>query len=152
MIVSGVDPDRAFTDNDFGLLDLGATRGNEYVWIQAAGLINAQDCVWVNEVGQGMRTSLSAPGGGSQGQTVGVMNVDLADNEYGWAQTYGVTTVNVLTNAAAGAVLNVTATAGQLDDEATGGSEIVEHLFLTTAESGGVAPCVLTYPTIGATI
>ena len=44
------------------------------------------------------------------------------------------------------------ATIGELNDDATSGAEIIERLFLTTAESGGVAPCVLTYPTIGATI
>jgi hypothetical protein len=60
----------------------------------------------------------------------------MADDEYGWFVTDGQTNVRVSALAGAYTVLNVTATPGQLDDDATSGSETIVGLVLHVAAVG----------------
>lgn len=126
--------------------------GNDYLYIQANGALDAQDAVLIDEAGQAQVVSLTATAT-AFGDKVGVVNVAFADNEYGWAQISGATTVNALANAAANAAINSTATDGTLDDDGGVGSETIDGIVLTTANGGSTAAaaCMLNYPTVGAT-
>lgn len=126
--------------------------GSEWVYVQANGAIVAADVVLVDEDWQAdqIDTTNSAS---NRGQRVGVAGIAFADNEYGWIQVGGVCdAINVATSCAASAVLNSTATAGRVDDDASVGAEVIEGLYLTAAESSNRAPGVLTQPHIGATL
>jgi hypothetical protein len=86
------------------------------------------------------------------GERVGVAMATAALNEWGWVQIFG--PVDIQTDVA---VVNVrmqtTTTAGQIDDASGAGTKQINGLTLTTAKTGsaGLAPALLTWPTIGAT-
>lgn len=90
----------------------------------------------------------------ARGDKVGVAGVAFADNEYGWICRKGAINVQVAASCAANTLLNTTATAGQIDDDATSGAFTILGLVLTTARGGsaGTAAGMLSYPTIGAVI
>lgn len=70
------------------------------------------------------------------GRVVGFALCALAAGEYGWVITRGVCNARVAASCAANVVLNVTATAGQLDDDATTGSRVVDGVVLDSANGG----------------
>lgn len=151
--IIGISPARTTTDAQFALLQLGMDHaGKEYLYVQANGALDAQDCVVIDEAGQAVVANLTNTAT-ARGDRAGVVNAAFADNEHGWVQVSGVTTVNVLANAAANAVLNSTATDGTLDDDATADSENIDGLVLTTANGGSTAAaaCILNHPVVGAT-
>ena len=132
--------------------DIKTNEQGVFVYVQANGAIDAQDAVVINSDGQAIVVS-NTNTASAFGDRVGVANVAFADNDYGYVQVYGVTTVNVLANAAANAQLNGTATDGTLDDDATAGSEDIVGLTLNAANGGSTAAvsCQLNYPYVGAT-
>lgn len=93
---------------------------------------------------------------GKRGFRVCIPQVAFAANEYGWMIYHGRSDVRVAASAAvsANANLNSTATAGQLDDDATAGAEIIEGVNLTAANgvAAGLVAGVLTEAKVGATI
>lgn len=123
----------------------------EYVYVQADGAIAATDVVILTEAYQAdsIDTTNSA---GAIGDLCGVAEGALADDEYGWIQVKGACTVNVASSAAANTVLNSTATAGRIDDDATSGAETIVGLVTTAAESSNAAAGMLNYPYISATL
>jgi hypothetical protein len=94
-------------------------------------------------------TTTSAPGTG-QGKLAGVARAAIAAAGYGWAQIYGPGLVRVTALAAAYTTLNTTATAGQLDDDATAGSEVIEGIILDAARAGtdGTAAGFINWPRV----
>jgi len=99
-------------------------------------------------------TTSSAPGVGA-GARVGAAMAAIAASGYGWLQIYGLATVRTLASAAVGTTLNSTATPGALDDDATGGAEVINGIFVGTATGGAEAnnaDCYLNYPFIGRTL
>ncbi len=149
----GVDVDRADASLEFSLGDhLAGNDGAVFVYCSANGAVTANDvCLLPQDWdADALDTTNSAS---ALGEKVGVGMGTLTDNQYGWFMICGThDSINVGSSAAANAQLNSTATAGRIDDDATTGSEDVERLFLTTAESSGnTAPGVLTHPTVGAT-
>lgn len=89
----------------------------------------------------------------ARGMPVGVANAAFADNEFGWVQVWGaVAVINVGTSALAHTRLNSTATVGQVDDDATAGSEIVQGMYLTAGESSNAAAGFCHWPYIAATV
>lgn len=89
------------------------------------------------------------------GNRLAVAPVDIASGQYGWFQYGGVCpAIQVAASCAANVRLNTTATAGQIDDDGTGGAKTASGIVLTTAKSAaaGTAPGVLFGPTVGATI
>lgn len=99
-------------------------------------------------------TTNSAPGAGA-GRPVGVAMATIAASGYGWVCVKG-TAVPTRVNAAAavGTLLNTTATAGQLDDDATAGAERIFGLSLEVVGGGsaGNSAATLTFPSVGLTI
>ena len=108
--------------------------GNEYLFVQAD-------------------TTNSAPGA-QAGGIVCVPQVAIAASGYGWGLVCGVGSVRTNALAAKGTLLNTTATAGQLDDDATAGAEVINGIALTAATGGAAASTVayLTYPSVGRTL
>ena len=125
--------------------------GAEYVYVQASGVITANDVVIIDENFQAdqIDTTNSA---GAVGDKAGVAAATFADNDYGWAQIYGACTINVGSGCAANIKLNTTGTAGRVDDDATAGAETILGLVTTAAESGNAAAGMLNYPMIDATL
>jgi hypothetical protein len=113
------DTSAAFTLGTFATDNLGGV----WEYVQANGAVAVYDAVKVDEDGQAapITTTIS----GSEPTAVGIAQVALADNEYGFVfrgRGGGTGTgvkVNVLVSCAADVKLYTTATAGKLDDTAT---------------------------------
>lgn len=133
-------------------------RGNnssEWTYCKASGAIaSAGQVVLIDETWAAalISTTNSATG---FGQRCGVAPGAIADGSYGWIQTGGVcAAIQVAASCAANVALNSTGTAGQIDDDATAGAEVVSGIVLTTARSAsaGTAPGVIFNPLCGATL
>lgn len=143
--------------------DTGSTAGSAvgpkiymYVQADAGGITGDGYVVVVNPatfVADMIDTTNSAPGAGA-GFHVGVGRAAVAASGYGWVQVYGPGVVRVAASAALGTLLNSTGTAGQIDDDATAGAEIVDGIVLTTANGGsaGTAAGVMNWPKVGRTL
>lgn len=135
----------------------GANGTKGYVYVQANGAITGTGYVCDIDSSSGdaamCTTTTTAPGTGA-GKLVGVARATFADNEYGWLQVYGPGVVRVSASAAAYTLLNSTATAGQLDDDATAGAEIIDGIVLDVANGGaaGVVAGFLNWPKVGRTL
>lgn len=98
-------------------------------------------------------TTTTAPGTGA-GKLVGVARAAVAASGYGWLQIFGAGTVRVAASAAAYTLLNSTATAGQIDDDATAGAEVIDGIVLDVANGGaaGTAAGWINWPKVGRTL
>lgn len=136
----------------FGLGDLGTDgSGNTFVYVQANGAITGAGYACV--IDETFQAAMLSTSNDDFGDKVGIPRAAFADNDYGWLQIYGVSTVLVAATVSANTLLMTTSTAGQLEDTATGVS--VDGVVLTTANGGGGAAataCVLNWPTVGATV
>jgi len=130
----------------------------EFIYGRANGAITGAGYVCVEATGfdfQLISVTATTPGTAGFGSRVGVAQVALADNQYGWFQVYGKGSVRTLASAAKGTRLNTTSTDGALDDDATAGSEAVFGIVLGTATGGAAATnpdAVISYPTVGTTL
>lgn len=155
----GVDVLNSFTAAElsqgkgFGLGDRHIDQvGNEYVFVLAGvGGITANFVATIDEAYGAVMVSTSND---ARGDLLGVAASAIAASSYGWLQVKGVCNIQVAASCAANARLNTTATAGQLDDDATGGSIACDHIVLTTARgaSAGTAPAVMNYSIQNVTI
>lgn len=148
-------------DSTTALFELGTRHydpntDKEWIYVQAdaGGVTGTGYVVLVDEAyaADMIDTTNSATG---FGQIIGVSPIAVAASGYFWAQIGGVASVRVAASAAANVRLNTTATAGQIDDDGTAGSEVVENIALTTANGGaaGTAAGVITnVPKCGATL
>ena len=128
-----------------------------YMYVRANGAITGDgyvcDIDGSNYDAAMCTTTTTAPGTGA-GKAVGVARAAFADNDYGWLQVYGPGLVRVAASAAAYTILNSTATAGQIDDDATAGAEVIDGIVLDTANGGsaGTAAGWLQWPKVGRTL
>lgn len=125
----GVNYKKAFTGTEVPLPAKVGTVGSlvegEFVFVQADGAIDQFGFVKIEADGQA--AMLTTTNAGSQGLLVGVAQVALADNEYGWVWIGGVCgggagkgiRGKVAANYVAKNNLNTTATAGVADDAST---------------------------------
>lgn len=131
--------------------------GNEYLFVRAdsGGVTQYYAAVVTSTafVVDMIDTTNSAPGA-QAGGIVCVPQVAIAASGYGWGLICGVGSVRTAASAAKGTLLNTTATAGQLDDDATAGAEVINGIALTAATGVAAAATVayLTYPTVGRTL
>lgn len=154
--IAGFEPTQTDTTAVFSLGTIAQDyNGDWYKYVQAdANGFLAGDAVVINasNVGDKADTTSSAPGTG-QGFPVGVPTVVFAASEYGWVKIYGaVTNLRVGTGAAIGTILNTTATAGRLDDDATVGAEVIDGIVTTAAEASNAAAAYLQWPKVGRTL
>lgn len=98
-------------------------------------------------------TTTTAPGAGA-GKPVGVATGAVTASYYCWVQIYGVCVVRVAASCAAYTLINSTATAGQLDDDATAGAEVINGLVLDVANGGsaGTVAAFAQFPNVGRTL
>lgn len=123
---------------------------NIFQYVHADGVAVVGDVMIIDEAFEAdqLTTTNSASGTGAY-LPLGVAVVALADNEFGWVQRFGiVAAINVATSAAVHEQLNSTATVGRIDDNALAGAEYLLGISLTTAESGNLAPGILSWPTV----
>jgi hypothetical protein len=98
-------------------------------------------------------TTTSAPGTGA-GKAVGVARAAVTAGYYCWLQIYGPGTIRTSASCAAYTLINTTATAGQLDDDATAGAEVIDGIVLDTATGGAAAVTAgfIQWPRVGRTL
>ena len=165
MYVSGIDPTDVRTSAEgpqYGLGQIGfnTTRAGVkgYIYVRDSGsaitgdgyvaLVDASDFTAVMAT-----VTTSAPGTGA-GKLAGVARAAIAASGYGWLQIFGAGTIRVSASCAAYTLINTTATAGQLDDDATAGAEVVDGMVLDVANGGaaGTVAGYLNWPKVGRTL
>lgn len=162
MILSGIDPTQVWAATEipgFRVGTLGADyQGNIYRFVQADanGVTGAGYVVVIeaSNIVDMIDTGVTAPGAG-QGFPVGVAMAAIAANGWGWVGVYGVIPTRVSTLCVLGTQLNSRATVGELDDDATAGSEVVNGIAAITTNSGGASANVnafLSFPSVGRTL
>lgn len=165
--VIGIDPTKVRTSaegGEFKVGTLGYTEGLDgvgskvyiYVRADASGITGDGYVALVDGstfVATMATTTSSAPGTGA-GKLAGCARAAIAASGYGWLQVFGAGTVRTLASAAAYTILNTTATAGALDDDATAGSEVIDGMVLDVATGGAAASTAgfLNYPKVGRTL
>lgn len=118
--------------------------------ITGAGYLCVVDSAWVAEMAD---TTSTAPGAG-QGRPCGAAQAAIAADGFGWIQVYGTGSLRTLASAAAGTMLNSTATPGAVDDDSTAGAENIFGLSLGTATGGAEATntdAFFNWPFVGTT-
>lgn len=127
------------TDPETGDVTLGHTQrdpdGRTYMRVKAEGTVAGEGEVGFIDPATFDFTLLSTSNDAA-GLIVAVAQEAAADEEDLWVVVDGPTLIQVGANAAAQVALNTTATAGQLDDDATGGAFVVNNLWLTAARGG----------------
>ncbi len=158
----GIDPTEVSSTPKF---DLGQVAFNDsgsgakgYIYVQdsGSGVTGAGYVVDINgATGAAVMstTTTTAPAAGA-GKQVGVAPAAVTASYYYWAQIYGACVVRVAASCAAHTLINSTATAGQLDDDATAGAEVIDGLILTTANGGAAATAAAfaAWPKVGRTL
>lgn len=164
MYISGIKADNVRTSAEgpeFQLGTLGFVNGSEgpkaYRYVTSAGGVTGAGYVVdidssSNEAAL-ITTTTSAPGTGA-GKAIGVGVAAIAAGGFGWVQVYGRCLVRTLALAAAYTILNSTATAGALDDDATVGAEVIDGLVLDVATGGAPASTAgfANWPKVGRTL
>ena len=127
----------ADTEQKSELLDRFTHSDGEFVYVQANGAVAQYAIVKIDNDGQAaeLTTTIS----GSEPTACGILQVALADNEYGWAWVKGGGSgkgikVKALTLCATDVKLYTTATAGAIDDSAT---DLVQGLTLCSTNAAG---------------
>lgn len=162
MYISGIDPTQVDTVQTqlLGQLGFNATsagpKGYVYVLVGSSGW--TADGYVVDIDGSSYSavltsTTTTAPGTG-QGKLCGVVRAAASAGQYGWVQIYGSGTVRVSASAALYTTLNSTGTQGQLDDDATAGSEVIDGIVLDATNGGAPAlqPGFINWPRVGRTL
>ncbi len=131
--------------------------GNIYRYVQADGMgVTGPGYVVLLDPADWLDADLidTTNAASKEDRPVGVSPIAVAADQYFWVQICGPCNIRVSANAAADAVLNVTATAGVLDDDATAGAEVIKHAVLTSANGGAeaVAAGYIDHPLVGATL
>ncbi len=130
------------------LLDRGSNKLGEWVYGQANGAISQYSVVKIDNDGQ--LSQLTTAISGDEPTRVGIAQVALADNEYGWVWVgcgggsgSGIK-VTALANCAVDVKLYTTTTAGSIDDTAT---DLIVGLTIVTAPGGSAAAVECYAPT-----
>lgn len=158
----GIDPTRVTAAAEFLLGQRAevttSTGRKEYIYVKADGTGITGDA-YVCDIDSSTfiasmsTTTTTAPGTGA-GKLVGIARAAFTANYYGWLQIYGSGTARVLANCAAYTLLNSTATAGCLDDDATISSEVIAGIALDVANGGstGNVAAWIQYPRVDRTL
>jgi len=161
MFILGMNPLEVFAAGTVPGFTVGqrgiSQSGKEYVFVQAdsGGVTAGFPAVVTNSsfVVDMVDTTNSAPGQNA-GSRIVVPQATIAASGWGWGQVSGVGNCRVAASAVKGTILNTTGTAGQLDDDATVGAEVIEGLTLLATNGGSAAlvSALFTHPTIGRTL
>lgn len=125
--------------------------GDEWIYCHAQEILTANNAVFIHETFEVENVDVTITGGGF-GHLCGVCETTCADNDFLWIKISGETNLNVATSSAANTALNSTASVGRLDDNLLSGSEVINNIVQTAAESSNVAVAYLRRPSVGATL
>ena len=165
MYISGIVADRVRTSAEGPEFTPGTIGWNQtsagpkgYIYVQDSGSAITGDGYVALVDGSAFTavmatTTTSAPGAGA-GKLAGVARAAIAASGYGWLQIFGAGTVLTAASCAAYTVINTTATAGQLDDDAAVGAEVIDGIVLDTATGASAAATAafLNWPKVGRTL
>lgn len=165
MYISGIVADRVRTSAEGPEFTPGTIGWNQtsagpkgYIYVQDSGSAITGDGYVALVDGSAFTavmatTTTSAPGAGA-GKLAGVARAAIAASGYGWLQIFGAGTVLTGASCAAYTVINTTATAGQLDDDAAVGAEVIDGIVLDTATGASAAATAafLNWPKVGRTL
>ena len=116
-----------------------------YVYVQADGAIAEGD---VCNIQGGWQAVPITTTNGVESVSVGVAQVAIPDNSYGWLLVHGAGNVKVGANCAASVQLYTTANDGELDDAATAVHIGGIQLNVARGAGAGVAPAMVTWPRV----
>lgn len=107
-----------------------ASTGTVFEYVKASGTVAQYAAVKIDD--DGTIAQLTTTIAGTEPTRVGAAQIAFSTNEYGWVAVAG--PFSILTNAAVAADVKcyTTATAGKIDDDATG-TKLIQNLKLTTA-------------------
>lgn len=141
----GVNPSKAYPETpafpEASVLTTGSNELGEWVFAQANGAIAQYAWCVIDEAGQAAELTTT-----NAESVVGVVQVALADNEYGWfwrggnCGGGGVIKGKMATLYAANAAVNTTGTPGVADDAST---TVIRNVVGTTTDGGGGSAIVL---------
>ena len=162
MYISGIDPTDVSATAKFSVGTVGWNQTSAgpkgYIYVQDSGSGITGDGYVALVDGSAFTavmasTTTSAPGAGA-GKLAGVARAAFTASYYGWLQIFGAGTVRTAASCAAYTVINTTGTAGQLDDDATAGAEVVDGIVLDTATGGAAAETAafMNWPKVGRTL
>lgn len=167
MYLSGIDPTKtsAGTAADMAVAQLGQLAFNTtsagikgYIYLKDSGSGVTGDGYVVDIDGSAYTavmctTSTTQPGTGA-GKSVAVARAAVTAGYYFWGQIYGPGVVRTAASCAAYTLINSTATAGQLDDDASVGAEIINGIVLDVATGGAAATTAawIAWPNVGRTL
>ena len=136
-----------YSNAEFDEGTYGSTETKEYIFVEASGAIDLYDAVVISEAGSAAALTRSND---AYGDRVGFAQIAIADDDFGWVQVIGATTVNAKASCAANVKVYSSASAGHIDD-ASGSSQEIAGVALTSARGGtdGTAPALISsYPYI----
>ena len=108
-------------------------RGFEYIYVKATSAIDSNYIAVINGNADAVEVTAVLA---RKGERIGVaLHTEIPANEYGWLCIYGVGGIRVSANCARDANLYTTATAGQIDDSASG-QEGISRITTTQARGG----------------
>lgn len=136
----GIDYTRADTAEEFALGTVSVSdKGGKFIYAHAAEAITGKGYICSIDDDFEVLMVDTTSVAGLRGLPCGGAQAALADNEYGWFQIEGIGDVRGAASCAANAELNVTATGGVLDDDATVGAEVIAGIHLQDAIGGSEA-------------
>lgn len=144
----GVDTDNTHVAAQHALGSRAAGRqGEEFVYAQASGAVAAHYAAIIEGANFQAKVLTKALIDANEAAPIGWPQVAVADDEYAWFQTDGAADIQVSATISAKAELHTSATAGQLDDAASGQTKILRARLTTARGSGaGTAPAFLNHP------
>lgn len=165
MYISGIVADRVRTSAEGPEVAVGTIGWNQtsagpkgYIYVRDSGSAITGDGYVCDIDGSAFTavmstTTTTAPGTGA-GKPVGVARAAIAASGYGWLQIFGAGVIRTSASCAAYTIINSTATAGQLDDDATAGAEVIDGIVLDTATGGAAATTAgfINWPKVGRTL
>ncbi len=125
--------------------------GDEWIYCHAQEILTANNAVVIHETFEVENVDVTITGT-TFGHLCGVCETTCADNDFLWIKISGETNLNVATSSAVNVQLNSTASVGRLDDNLLTGSEAINNIIQTGAESSNVAVAYLRRPSVGATL
>jgi hypothetical protein len=163
MYIQGIDPTEADSTAQFAVGQRGSNIGSDgvyreylYVLVGAGGFTGDGYVVDIDgsTFSAVQSTVTTTAAGAGAGKPVGVARSAATAAQFAWVQIYGPGVVRVAASCAAYTLINSTATAGQLDDDATTGAEIIDGIVLDVANGGaaGTVAAFIQYPKVGRTL
>jgi hypothetical protein len=140
-----------FAVGTFATLD----NGGEAVYCRVPVAIPAASRGSLTVINDAFDASLASTANSPRGQRVGALisNDAVAANNFAWFQRKGQAPVRTAGAVAANTLINTTATAGSIDDDATVGSKRIEGVIFNVAPgAGGVFEAYMNDAFIGATL